>query len=462
MAYNLDLFKEGDNLPVGATYVNTFLGEVPLPEEPPMDYYESDYNNVIPLRPQEDEDQDNDNPLFRPPAAPETPERLYSWPLGQTIKAFMTHTEAHPMAVYLSLLAQLGLHLSNGPYMLVNNKRVRTNLYTLIVGDSNEGKKGTSWSNASLLCSRTPLQSYVIHSVDSGEGLIRLLANENPRDNPKKNLLHLDEFGALLRKSKGESSTLLTNIRTAWEGVPLENRTKSTDGIRADNYRLGIVGHITPGELSRLITRDDIDGGTLNRFIVCYSHYSRLIPDGANVPKALLDQLTIQILQIVELAQGVGQVQRNEEAKQLWERIYLSHHQDDNRSEVVKAATNRSIIQQAKLQVLLAALNGSDVITVEVVQAAYEIVAYSERTARWLFDGPAENALAMEQKQLFDFIKAAGTDGVSRTEIRRDLYQDHKSKSAIDALLNPLIKTGSITYSEIPGRGRPKTVYTAL
>lgn len=462
MAYDLSAFTQEDNRPTGNTHVESVpYEEIPLPEEPPEEY-SHEYAHSVPESSNLNDDQDDDNPLFRPPSAPETPERLYGWPLGQTVKVFMKYTEAHPMAVYLSLLSLLGIHLANGPYMLVSNERVNTNLYTLIVGDSSVGKKGTSWSNAMLLCSKTPLESYVIRSVDSGEGLIRLLDNENPRENPKKNLVYLDEFGALLRKSKNESSTLLTNLRTAWASAPLENRTKSSDSIRADNYRLGIVGHITPGELSRLITRDDIDGGTLNRFMVCHSHYSKLLPDGGNLPHDLREQLTTQVLQVVELAQKVKRVKRDEEANKLWNDIYLAHHQNDDRSEVVKAATDRSLPQQVRLQVLLTALNGSDVVTADTVQAAYEIVSYSEQTNKWLFDGPAENAATMEQKALYDFIKAAGVDGVSRNDIRRDLYQNHKSGPAVDPVINALIKRGLIKTSITPTKGRPKTVYTTF
>lgn len=461
MKFDFSAWPQEVNRPTENTHTeSTPYEEIPLPEEPPEEY-SHEYEHPLPEYQNLNDDQDDDNPLFRPPSAPQTPERLYDWPLGQTVQAFMQYTEAHPMAVYLSLLSLLGIHLANGPYMLVNNERFHTNLYTLIVGESSVGKKGTSWSNAMLLCSKTAIKSYVIRSVDSGEGLIRLLSNDDPRESPKKNLLHLDEFGAVLRKSKHESSTLLTEIRTAWASEPLENRTKSSE-ISADNYRLGLVGHITPGELSRLITRDDIDGGTLNRFMVCYSRYSKLLPSGGNLPNSLREQLTGQVFQVVERAQKVERVERNEEASKLWETIYLDHHHNDDRSEIVKAATDRFLQQQLRLQVLLTALNDSDVVTTDIVKAAYDIASYSEQTSKWLFDGPAENVAMLEQKELYDFIKAAGDGGVSRQDIRRDLYQNHKSKPAIDHLINALIKRSLIKLSEVPTKGRPKTIYTAF
>jgi hypothetical protein len=67
------------------------------------------------------------------------------------VRTIAPHTEAHPAAILLQLLAVFGNLVGRGPPCTVDATRHGLNLFVVLVGDSSKARKGTSWSQIARL-----------------------------------------------------------------------------------------------------------------------------------------------------------------------------------------------------------------------------------------------------------------------------------------------------------------------
>ena len=70
---------------------------------------------------------------------------------GLAVRTIAPHTEAHPAAILLQLLAVFGNLVGPGPHCMVDATRHGLNLFVVLVGDSSKARKGTSWSQIARL-----------------------------------------------------------------------------------------------------------------------------------------------------------------------------------------------------------------------------------------------------------------------------------------------------------------------
>jgi hypothetical protein len=72
---------------------------------------------------------------------------------GSVVRALAPHTEAHPAAIPLQLLAAFANAAGSGPHCMVDATRHGLNLFVVLVGESSEVRKGTSWNQIRRLFS---------------------------------------------------------------------------------------------------------------------------------------------------------------------------------------------------------------------------------------------------------------------------------------------------------------------
>jgi hypothetical protein len=77
-----------------------------------------------------------------------------------------------------------------------------------------------------------------------------------------------------------------------------------------------------PGEFRAKVTSAQLDGGTMNRFIPIASRRTRLLPDGGNIPKEILDEYAPVLAEYVNRCRLVGRVQHTTAAEELWSMHY--------------------------------------------------------------------------------------------------------------------------------------------
>ena len=67
---------------------------------------------------------------------------------GKIVRAIEPETEADPAAILFQFLAAFGNAVGPGPYVAVEGDRHPPRLFTVQVGKTSKGRKGTSWGRA--------------------------------------------------------------------------------------------------------------------------------------------------------------------------------------------------------------------------------------------------------------------------------------------------------------------------
>ncbi|MGH9892444.1 MAG: bifunctional DNA primase/polymerase, partial [bacterium] len=90
---------------------------------------------------------------------------------GELVKAIEPHTEADPAALLVQALVAFGILIGRSPYVPVEGDRHYANLFTVLVGDTAKGRKGTSWGRVRSVFSRAEGWPGNHSGLSSGEGL---------------------------------------------------------------------------------------------------------------------------------------------------------------------------------------------------------------------------------------------------------------------------------------------------
>lgn len=412
------------------------------------------------------------------------PAALYGLP-GKIVQGVGPHTEAHPAAVLLQLLARFGATIGNGPHVLADNRPHPARLNALVVGRTSTGAKGTSWGVIKALfdvfdrpgttagASRGPLSAVrrveplnVLSGLSSGEGLIEAVRDGNG-DNPdaknsdegvpdKRLLVVESEFVGLLSVMDRQGSTLPRIVREAWDGETLRTLTRSP--LCATDPHIVIIGHCTPGELRLRLKEAQVLGGTLNRFIPVASRRTGLLPDGGNLPDALVVEYGTELHDAVKAAEDAKRVDRSPDADRLWREQY-GHLRRGRPDGPVASILARAVPQVLRLSLAYALADRSTVVEREHLAAALALWDYAEHTGEWMFGAHVDTS-ALDA--LVVFIASGGPAGRTRTEISVQHYNRKKPAAEITVALSELIKDGRVRQeTEESKGGRPATRYFA-
>ena len=147
------------------------------------------------------------------PACPAEPWELGEAALygcrGLAVRTIAPHTEAHPAAILLQLLAVFGNLVGPGPHCMVDATRHGLNLFVVLVGDSSKARKGTSWGQIARLFAEVDhpwLSTRVTTARLTAGGLIHALRDQQPPTD--RRLLALsEEFASVLHTLKRGKAT---------------------------------------------------------------------------------------------------------------------------------------------------------------------------------------------------------------------------------------------------------------
>ncbi len=122
-------------------------------------------------------------PAPGPPVIPKLGEAALHGLAGLAVRTIAPHTEAHPAAILLQLLAVFGNLAGRGPHCMVDATRHSLNLYVVLVGDSSKARKGTSWSQIARLFAEVDqpwLSTRVTTARLTASGLVHALRDQQP------------------------------------------------------------------------------------------------------------------------------------------------------------------------------------------------------------------------------------------------------------------------------------------
>jgi hypothetical protein len=224
---------------------------------------------------------------------------------------------------------------------------------------------------------------------------------------------------------------------------------------KATGAHISIVGHITRDELRQQLAEVDMANGLANRFLWLCVRRSKYLPEGGELHKVDFAPIVHEIQECVDFAKGVGEVRRDDEARELWAKVYPELSR--GRPGLLGAATSRAEAQVMRLAVIYALLDKSDKVRVEHLRAAMAVWEFAEQSARYIFGSrlgdPTADAILQALRE--------HPKGMDRTAIREH-FSRNKSAEEIGRALDVLAEAGLARYERIPETGgRPREVWFA-
>jgi hypothetical protein len=104
-------------------------------------------------------------------------EDAYHGLAGEIIRAIEPHSEADPAAMLFQLLAAFGNCVGSVPYLTIEGTNHTARLFVLVVGNTSQARKGTSWGRVYKVFAmmNTDWCDRQCSGLSSGEGLIHAL-----------------------------------------------------------------------------------------------------------------------------------------------------------------------------------------------------------------------------------------------------------------------------------------------
>jgi hypothetical protein len=394
-----------------------------------------------------------------------------SWPVldrvayhgivGEVVDTLTPATEADPAALLVALLAMAGNAIGPGPHAVADGAEHPARLFAAIVGDTSRSRKSTARARAMqvmrIACGQWA-RGCQVRGLASGEALIEAVRDgtgDDPGVIDKRALVVEDEFARLLVVAAREGATLSATLRTAWDGLPLENRTKRNPST-ATGAHVSVIAAITVEELRRRLTDTEVANGFANRFLFALARRSKLLPEDGHVDELELERLGKELGAAVDRAQAIRVLRRSPAARAVWAAAYTGEFQSDPGG-LVGAVTARPEAQTLRLSVTYALLDGSATIEPVHVMAALAVWRYSEASARRIFGDRIGEEIA---DRLLEAIRAAGPDGLDGTG-QRAVFAGHVSSVKLTAARAELERRGLVKTTDEKTGGRPRIVTRA-
>lgn len=401
--------------------------------------------------------------------------------VGELVRAIEPHSESDPVALLFQFLIAFGNAIGRHVYFKAEADKHYANLFAVQVGASSKGRKGTGWGQIKARIDSID-QSWtadcIVKGMASGEGLVWAVRDEITRQEPikekgkvtgyqeviadqgisDKRLLSVEsEFASILKVAAREGNTLTALLRQAWDEGDLRTLTK-TNCAKATGAHISIIGHVTKDELLRYLDNTEVANGFANRILWYCGKRSKMLPEGGNLESVSFENIQQRISKAWAFAQTERELKRDDEAKELWARVYPKL--SEGHAGLLGAVTARAEAQVMRMALIYAVLDCSEQIKRTHLESGLLLWEYCERSARYIFGDSLGDPIA---DVILSSIREAGDIGLSKTQIS-DLFKRNASAAQINRALNALTESGKIQAVErvTEGAKRPTTFFCSL
>ncbi len=394
---------------------------------------------------QEPEENDGIRDFPAPPG-----EAAFHGVMGQIVREIEPYTEASSAAMLFQLLCGFGSLVGRRPHWVHEADTHRLNLYVCLVGNTADGRKGTSWGYPRrILTSVDPTwENRIAVGINSGPGLIEQVADEETtrtgsflRGIPDKRLfLHESEFTRLLAIFARDSETLGMVLRQAWETDHLAALSKKNP-VRASGAHVSVNAHVTPEDLHSNLKLTDIANGLGNRFLWVCTKKSQDLRRQVVFPWRRMDA---KIEQLRDALEGISHwddtpMGRSATAQEFWEEQLGALRKP--RPGLLGAILARGPAQVMRLAGIYAAADLTKMIEIVHLRAALELWHYCVRSIDFVFGDRLGDP---DAEQLLAALEAADPEGLSQTTIYRKIFGSHKDADSLNILLRRMVRSGLI------------------
>ena len=393
---------------------------------------------------------------------------------GDYIKVVGPQTEADPSALLVSLITGVGAMFENSAHARVGATKHSTNLFSVIVGETAQARKGTAISEiVRFLGIIDPeFRKNILSGLSSGEGLIEAVRDpqegmvpSNQKGKPaewgivdpgvadKRLLVRESEFAQVLQNMSRNGNTLSPILRQAWDCEPLCVMARSNKN-RCMHPHIGLLASITNDELQQLLTSTDRSNGLANRILWTCARRVRVLPQGGDVDELALEALAKRLREVLQWALP-GRFVKWGDAETEWAKLYceLSSAADQG---MYGNITARAQPQVLRIALVYALLDQSVEIQIAHLNAAREVWRYCADSARYIFGNFSRDKT---EEVIFDAVRSR-PDGMTQTEISR-LFKNHKTREQLQRALHSLQQQGLISSHQQDTDGRSALIWCA-
>jgi hypothetical protein len=395
---------------------------------------------------------------------------------GKIVRLIEPHSEADPAAILVQLLTAFGSIIGRGPHWMVEGDLHTTNLFTVMVGDTSKGRKGTSWGRVRQLFALLDdgwVDQCIQSGLSSGEGLIWAVRDpvdkqgkrgkgdnfglegvmEDAGIDDKRMLVIEPELASILRVLSREGNTISPVIRQAWDQGNLRSMTKNSPAC-ATGALISVIGHVTADELRRYLNRTEAGNGFANRFLFVCVRRSKCLPEGGHLELEELAPYAKRLADAIDHARKQGRMVMDGQARGIWHAVYPEL--SEGLPGLLGSVTSRAEAQVMRLALLYALLDTSVVINAEHLNAARAVWKYAEASARYIFGSAVGDPIAD------DILRSlrANPDGLSRTEIS-NLFRRNRDAQTLGRALESLQHANLARPEQQQTEGRPVEVWRA-
>ncbi|WP_454063772.1 DUF3987 domain-containing protein [Candidatus Nitrospira salsa] len=390
---------------------------------------------------------------------------------GDLIGIIQPHSEADISGLLLQVLTAFGNMIGRKPHFCAEADCHSLNLFTVLVGETSKGRKGTSWGYVRKIFSEVDAhwaKEKIKSGLSSGEGVIHKVRDPiykhgmmsldrtqidsgsqeiiDPGVEDKRLLVYESEFASAIGVLKRVGNTLSPLLRQAWDTGDLMTLTKNNP-TQATEAHISLVGHITKDEIVKNMTDTEALNGFANRILWVCVRRSNILPEGGAFDRVNLSPWIEQLRQVIEFSRGVGEIKRDEEAKEIWSIVYPSL--SEGKPGLLGGITNRAEAQVMRIACLYALLERSTTILGPHLCAALSLWKYCEDSAQYIFGQRMHDPIA---EKIWLQLREQ-PDGMTRSQIR-DLFSRNKKTKGIQGSLSNLLKQGKVRMEMRTTNGR--------
>lgn len=396
---------------------------------------------------------------------------------GNIVRLLEPHTEADPVSLLVSFLAEIGVMLGRSPHLTLDGCYHPLIIWPVLVGQSSKSRKGSAAQRIRAILSLADpswTRGECKGTLSSGEGLAYAVRDPQYRKEPVKDkgrltgetvtiqedpgvadkrlFLVQSEFGAVLRVMAREGNSLSGVLRDAWDGLDLAPMTKA-NRVRATAPHIGIVGHVTKDELLRNLTDTDASNGFGNRFVWLIVRRSKELPFSSAPNPLDQERLVLELRRVLQNGQMIGRIGLTNEARQAWSSIY--HDLSAERPGLAGALLGRAEAYVMRLAALYAVLDEQGMVASPHLKAALALWEFAEASTRMIF-GEATGDPVQDT-----ILRAVKTSGALSDSQVSDLFGRHVPAARLDRAKAALVEAGMIHSKMVETAGRPRVTWKA-